>query len=322
MQDRFSPFQLVILPRKKLTWEGFTATAPRNSIALDGVVGGGPRFEQETNHVNFDHHDNVVREATMSTAMQVYFAIKGGMMRRFVGDKTYLPHVYVNDTDQDTSLALWLILNYEKFEGVQSIPHVNRLLALTDRWDITGGAFPMDLNEVVVRQHAWIFKPYNDLRKSGKLASASKEEMRENLEAVLDRLDSYLDGRAGKADLDTRHEILFDSHRFKIIDEIGGSDARYFLFLRGMDAYISLVATRSDGKFVYSVGRRSQYIPFPVEKLYKDFNDAEGLDKTNGWNGSDVVGGSSRMLGSRLTWQELRDITVERLKLEGFSMLR
>jgi hypothetical protein len=302
-------FEIVIKPRESMLWEEFLQTTPAYSIALDGVVKGGPNFDARTYHLNFDHHDNVVREATMSTAMQVYFAIKGGLFKNFK-----LPascRIYINDTDQDTALAVWLLLNYKKFEGVQSVPHINRLLALNDRWDITGGAFPMNLDDKLVRQHTWVFEPYSKLRKSGGLANASEAILRDNLEAVIGRLNTYLMGSSGEVDLDTRYEILHDSPHYKIVNEIGGNEARYYLFSQGMDAFVSLVAQRPDGRFVYTVGRRSRYIPFPVPKLYKAYNQAEGigLDARQGFNGSDIIGGSDRNYGSSLTWKEIKDIT-------------
>lgn len=316
MPNRFSPFTLRVLPRVSMSWEEFLATTPPRSIALDGVVRGGPRYDEATAHLNFDHHDNVVREATMSTAMQVFFAIKGGLIEALtVGDRADAT-IYINDTDQDTALAVWLLLNYKKFEGAQSIPHINRLLALTDRWDITGGAFPMNLDDALVRRHNWVFRPYTDLRKSGGLAQATPEVMLDNLEAVLARLNCYLMGQSEEVELDTRHVILYDSPQFKIVDEIGGNEARYFLFGQGMNAFISLVARRPDGRLVCTVGRRSRYIHFPVLKLYDDFNVAEGLTRETGWNGSDIVGGSSRMNGSGLSWETLRDLTIARLKKE------
>ncbi len=304
-----SPFTIHILPRQSLGWDDFVMTTPPRSIALDGVVRGGPRFDEETKHINFDHHDSVVREATMSTAMQVYFALKGGLVEALKVDGQVEANIYINDTDQDTALAVWLLLNYKKFEGVQSIPHVNRLIALTDRWDITGGAFPINLDDRLVRQHGWVFQPYANLRKSGGLAQANEQVMRDNLDAVLRRLDQFLMDQGGEVPLDTRHTILYDSPRFKIVDEIGGNEARYMLFSQGMNAFISLVAQRSDGRFVYSVGRRSQYIPFPVTDLYHRFNNAEGFENGEGWGGSNIVGGSSRVHGSGLTWEQLRDLT-------------
>ena len=300
-------FEIVIFPRHDMPWEEFVRTTPPRSIALDGVVKGGPRFDPATLHQNFDHHDGVVREATMCTAMQVFYAIKGGLMRSFGGDTCY---IYINDTDQDTSLAVWILLNYKLFEGTQSIPHINRLLELDNRWDVTGGAFPMNLNDALLRQHSWVFQPYTDLRKSGGLASATEVELRNNLEAVLARLTQYLMGQGGEVEMDTLHEILFDHPRFKIVNEIGGNDARYHLYANGMDAFISLVATRPDGRFIYSVGRRSCYIPFPVTRLFQVFNAAEGQNR---WGGSDLIGGCARGDGSKLEWGQLRDLTLAEL---------
>lgn len=314
MTEHSSPFTIHILPRVMLSWDEFVRTTPPRSIALDGVVRGGPQFDPHTCHVNFDHHDGVVREATMSTAMQVFYAIKGGLAESLMHGGRVDAHIYINDTDQDTSLAVWLLINYKKFEGTQSIPHINRLLALTDRWDITGGAFPMNLDDGLIASQTWVFQPYTDLRKSGLLAQANEAVLRSNLEAVLGRLNRFMMGQAEEVPLDTRHIILFDSPEFKIVDEIGGNDARYHLFSKGMNAFISIVARRADGRFVYTVGRRSRYIPFPVSDLYADFTAADGLTRENGWNGSDIVGGSSRALGSGLSWETLRDLTQTRLR--------
>ncbi len=321
MSGSISPFVIHILPRESMSWEEFLRNTPDRSIALDGVVHGGPNFDPETCHLNSDHHDGVIREVTMSTGMQIYFAIKGGLFKAFAVSGKGPIHIYINDTDQDTAFAVWLLLNYKLFEGTQSIPVINRLLALNDRWDITGGAFPMNLDDRLVRNHNWVFRPYTDLRKSGFLAKATAEMLRDNLDAVLRRLDLYLMGQAGEEDLDTRREILYDSPIYKIVDEIGGNEARYLLFNQGMDAFISLVARRDDGRFVYSIGRRSRYIvQFPVPSLYDVLNDAEGFTRANGWNGSDIVGGSSRLNGSGLSWEQLRNLTNDHLRTLGISV--
>lgn len=309
------PVTLSIIPRRTISWKEFVAAAPRNSVALDGFVSGGPRFDEKAMLANFDHHDGVNREATMSTCLQVYMAIKGGLMESF--RKNGLPdlHVYINDTDQDTAMAVWLLDNYKLFEGAQSIPHINRVIDLNNKWDITGGAFPINLDEQLVRQHCWIFEPYTDLRKSGKLAQADECMLRDNISAVMKRLDMLLMGQAGEKELDTRHEILYDSPLFKIVNEIGGNEARYYLYSKGMNAFVSVVAKRPDGRYVYTIGRRSQYIPFPVGQLYDDFNAAEGLTRANGWNGSTIIGGASRELGSGLSWQEIAELIKSKVGL-------
>ena len=308
-----SVMMLHVLPRQTMTREEFIANTPRNSIALDGMVLGGPFSDETSMHVNFDHHDGVVREATMSTCMQVYFAIKGELMEAFRENGRPAAHIYINDTDQDTSMAVWLLCHYKLFEGMQSIPAINHLLRLNNNWDITGGAYPVYLDDHAIRQFCWIFELYTTFRQSGALYEADEGQMRENIFATMGRIDDYLLGKAGEKQLDIRHEILYDSPLFKIIDELGGNEARYYLFRNGLRAFISLVARRTDGRFVYTIGRK-QYVPLPIENLYDDFNLAEGLTRLNGWNGSNIIGGSSRLLGSGLSWQELLEIVKARLQ--------
>ena len=312
----FDPdIKIIIRPRQSMTWETFVATTPPGSIALDGAVRGGPRRDDVTLHVNRDHHEGVERDATMSTCRQVQFSIKGRFAERRGGKF----QIHINDPDQDTALACWLLLNWKRFTGIQSHPHINRLIELTDRLDITGGAFPMALDDRLVRQHAWVFKPYADARKSGALAQANESVMRAILEAVFRNLDAFWMNQAGEAELDTRHEILHRSARFgfEIVDEIGGNDARCYLFSQGnlWNGYVSIVARKADGTTVYTVGRPSMDVDFSLPRLYKALNAAEKLDRARNWNGSPMIGGSSRE-GSTLTWQEVgevieRDLTAQ-----------
>jgi len=295
--------KLIIRPREALSWPEFLKTAPPKSIALDGFVTGGPRWDERTLYANFDHHDGVVREATMSTAMQVMFAIKGGLMNRLGGEAT----VWINDPDQDTSLATWLLKNHSLFDNVQSHPHINRLLTLNDRLDITGGAYPMRLDDEVLAMHSWAFEPYAELRTSGSLAVADETCMRNCVEAIHARLQAVLMGQAGRRELRQDVTVLHESpHGYAILDEVGGNEARYVMFSKGMNAFVSLVARRPDGRFVYSVGRRSRYIDFPLDRIYRALNECEDTN-IDAWGGSDIIGGSPRKLGSSLSWEQIRD---------------
>lgn len=306
--------KIVVLPRATCSWEEFCVNTPPKSIALDGyVVPDSPKWDEKTLHANFGHHGaDVVREATMSTAMQVLFAIKGGLMTRLGGDAT----IYINDPDQDTAFATWLLLNYKMFEGTQSHPAVNRLLALTDRWDITGGAFPTNLDDSIVETHAWVFEPYSLLRTSGALASADSHIMQNCLDAVHARMMKVMLGQGERRKLNTEAKVLLTHPQFCVVHEIGGNEARYKLFSQGMNAFLSIVARRPDGKTVYSIGRRSRYINFPVPKFYEALNKAENLSSTSGWGGSDIIGGSSRINGSSLSWEEASKIITEVLDLD------
>lgn len=300
--------KLEVRPRVTVSWKEFCSLTPPCSIALDGFVVGGPRWDERMLRANFDHHSGVVREATMSTAMQVMFAIKGGLMERLGGEAS----VWVNDPDQDTSLATWLLARHDLFDGVQSHPHINRLLALNDRLDITGGAYPMRLDDEILAMHAWVFEPYTELRTSGRLATADETVMQNCIEATHGRLSSVLMGQSGRRTIRQDVTVLHDSlHGYKILNETSGNEARYVMFAHGMNAFVSLVATRPDGRFVYSIGRRSQYIDFPLEDIFVSLNHAEKLSGNDEWGGSDIIGGSPRLAGSSLPWTHVQQVIDE-----------
>ena len=120
------------------------------------------------------------------------------------------------------------------------------------------------------------------------------------LENVLGRINKMILGQQKRLPLDTRYEILHKSEKgFWVVNEIGGNDARYALFAEGMDAYVSLVATKDDQTMVVVIGKRSPYIPFDVSKTLEALNIVEPLAK--GWGGLDLVGGSPRKTGTGLT---------------------
>jgi hypothetical protein len=313
---------LVIHPRKSISWEEFLNSTSGPSISLDGYVNDAPNYSEHTKHVNFDHHHGVVREATMATAEQVYMAVKGGLFESFRNEDGPFANVYINDCDQDTCLAIFILENYKMFEGVNSFPQFNRLLNIDSKLDITGGAYPMNLRDELVKTHEWVMEPYTDLRKSGALANANAEVMNNCVEAICARIHKFLMGEAGKVELDIRYEIIKSSkvlNGFHLVKEIGGNSARYHLFSKGMNAFISVVAKREDGKYVYSIGRRSRYIKFPVKQFYILLNEKEGIfERDNSWGGSDIIGGSPRTSGSKLEPEEVFDV-IENYLQQSFS---
>lgn len=308
---------MIVEPRKSLSWDEFLESKPNMFIALDGYVNDAPNYSEKTLHINFDHHHGVVREATMATAEQVYMAIKGGLFESFKKDGHPFANVYINDCDQDTCLAVFILDNYKLFEGTASIPNFNRLLNVDSKFDITGGAFPVNLRDEILERHAWVFEPYSNLRKSGALANANEEVMKNCLEAVMARIHKFILGESERLELDSRCTILKTSeciNNFWLVDEPGGTSARYHLFSNGMNAFIAVVAKRPDGRYVYSIGRKSRYIPLPIQEIFVILNEREGMTRENGWGGSDIIGGSSRSLASGLEPEEVFDIVNNYLK--------
>ena len=314
-----SMMTLRVEPRTVLQWEQFIKEKPPFSIALDGYVRGKPRFDPKGPYVNFNHHEEVDRLGTRATCAQVAVAIKQGLFETFQQKSEPHANVYVNDPDQDTCLAVWLLQNSERVSGKKSEPLVNRLIGVEDLLDVTAGAYPFDPSMVVLCELAWIFEPYTCVRVNGRLQHLGAGEMRNVIESVCQRITKYTLGQGEKILLDTRYVILYTGPGWKLVNEIG-PHARTALFAEGTKAFAA-VRNNHDGTYTYSLGRLSQYVLFPLEKLYARMNEEEGLDPQgeNSWGGGDTVGGSPRKTGSKLAPDSLTKIINDELAKQQTS---
>lgn len=292
--------ELHVEPRVVKSWEQFQREAPGGSLGLDGYVAGPPRFAPEGPHANLNHHEGVDRLATRSSAAQVLLMVKQGLFDAFRKDDAPFARVYVNDADQDTSLAVWLLRNQERISGVRSEPLLSRLVFCSDMMDATAGAYPFPPDSQIVRELGWIYEPYEQARLSGHLLVMSAGEMEGLLDAVGARIDAYALGKGGTVALDTRYQVLHRGRGWAMVRELG-AQARTRLFQDGLKAFVA-VRDGPDGAFVYSIGRMSPFVAFPLDELYEALNTAEGIevDDLDRWGGGNTIGGSPRQRGSRL----------------------
>ncbi|HLC71450.1 MAG TPA: hypothetical protein VJI32_05560, partial [Candidatus Nanoarchaeia archaeon] len=133
--------ELHVEPRKVYTWSEFVGAKPPYSIALDGFVNAPTQRNPRGPYANFDHHSGVDRLATRSTSEQVHMEINMGLFDTFRMNGVPTAHVHVNDPDEDTCLAWWLLKNNEQVRG-HANPRINRLVYCEDRLDCTAGAYP------------------------------------------------------------------------------------------------------------------------------------------------------------------------------------
>ncbi len=87
-----------------LSWEEFCQKTGPFSIALDGFVGTGPRFDENGPRANFNHHEEVSRLETRATCGQVLMAIRQGLFDCFRDEQGVQVSAYVNDCDEDVCL--------------------------------------------------------------------------------------------------------------------------------------------------------------------------------------------------------------------------
>ena len=306
MDRFFKDIALQTPPHRFANWAEFMSEAPEYSIGLE-VIDDTPGHRGH--YVHFDHHAGVVREATMSAAMQAYIAVRQGrLMERWLKRKRPVP-VYVWNADQDVCLACF-ILEYHELLERKSSPLLRQIVQFNNKIDVCGGLYPVNLEELVSNHFTWVFQPYSQQRTLGK-THGDDALIKDTIRQVCDRLLDLLEGRAGIAPITAKPEILYVSpYDFVIADEKGDPNSRLVLAAQGFTNFISLVATRPSGRYTYSVIRGSPYDDdvFDAPKLIEAFQAAEDLPDVRLWGGSNMAAGSDSEFGSSLHWTQLRDI--------------
>jgi len=286
---------------KPLSWDEFAADAPVRSIALDGYLNEGPRIDLEKSLANFDHHHNVAGFATLSTSGQVLRMIRDGLFKHFCDEAGQSDaHVFVNDCDEDVCLA-WTMLNNPHMVEPTMNPLWNRLVAVEDELDRTGGTYPFPSSLPFLKELAWMFEPYRRFRLTGGLDRRQAEEYKSVITDVEHRILRHVTGNGDSADLDTRYETIQRVGEYALVHEIG-TMARLKMREEGINLCVS-ARERPDGRFVYTLCKLSAFVDFDMGAFYAKMN---GLEQTaDPWGGSDRNGGSPRVAGSGITPEEL-----------------
>jgi hypothetical protein len=305
MSSDFHFIELRVPERRFESWDHFVRETPEYSIGLE-VIDDTPGHRGHW--VHFDHHAGVIREVTMSAAMQAYLAIRQGrLMEKWLCHRRPVP-VYVWNADQDVCLAAFILEYHELLEQLHADPLLRWIVQYNNKIDVCGGLYPVDLDELVRNHVTWVFEPYRQQRMRGK-GQGDEALVRDTIRQVCNRLEDLLRGRAGIAPISVEPEILYESpHDFVIVDEKGDPNSRLVLASRGHRNLISLICTRNTGRYTYSIIRGSPYDEdlFPVDRLIQAFQAAE--DRPKIWGGSNMAAGSDSELGSSLHWTRLRDI--------------
>jgi hypothetical protein len=285
-------------------WEEFCATHDPYTIGLDGYVAAGSRFDPAGPRLNLDHHTEVDRLATRATCAQALLAIRQGLFECFGDGHGPRAEVCVNDCDEDVCTA-WFLLTHADLTAPGKSPPLDRLVSLVDVLDTTAGAYPIPSDLSSLKELAWVFAPYHCFRRGGELDRRQPEGHSGVVAEVTSRIERHLDGRGGSYPLDGRYERLGGGPGWAMIREIG-AQARIAATADGIRAYVA-VRERSDGRWAYVLGRASPFVPFDVPALLRALNAAEGAGNDR-WGGSNLVGGSPRVRGSKLSPREVERI--------------
>jgi hypothetical protein len=307
MKKLFENIELRVREQRFESWDQFMSETPEYSIALevlDDVPG------HRGHHVNLDHHAGVVREATMSAAMQAYIAVRQGhLMDRWLQKARPVP-VYVWNADQDVCLAAFVLEYHEMLERAEGMPLLRWIVQYNNKLDVCGGLYPVNLDDLVTNHFTWVFEPYRQQRIHGKVQGDASLVVN-TVRLVCDRLLALLNGQAGTAPITAHPDILYQSpYNYVIADEKGDPLSRLVLASSGYTNLISLICQRPSGRFTYSIIRGSPYDEdiFELPKLIEAFQAAEDRPGERIWGGSTLAAGSDSQLGSSLHWTQLKEI--------------
>jgi hypothetical protein len=296
-----------------MTWGKFCNTIKPFAVAIDGFVSEGPAFEASGPWANFNHHEGVSRLETRATCAQVLLAVRQGFFKSFRKDGGPYIRVYANDCDEDVCLS-WMILNNSHVTSQIINPLLNRLVYMEDMLDTTAGAYPFPTEMPSFRELNWIFEPYRRVRLGGLLDQRDASCFTGVVYDVENRINAYLAGKGRELPFDTRYEVIDGGRTWKLVHEIG-FNARLGLFADSIDAFVA-VRERPNNCYSYTLGRRSQFVPFPIPEIVERCNRIENCTDDR-WGGGITTAGSPRIAGSKITPKELTAIVEEETRLRA-----
>ena len=234
-------------------------------------------------------------------------AIRQGLFETFRNKDGIFARVFVNDCDQDVCTS-WFLINHPDMSQTVLNPMLNRLVSMEDDLDTTAGAYPFPVDMPILRELAWVYQPYTNFRLGGGLARRDAVEFRSVIDDVENRILRHIVGRGDSVVLQTAYRVIGGGSGWHMVIE-EGAQARTKMFANGTRAFVSQ-SDHGNGRFCYSIGRMSTFIPFPIPDILVALNTAEGCSDDQ-WGGADIIGGSPRVSGSRLTASEVTEVIEE-----------
>ena len=315
--------ELHIIPGQPgLKKEEFIRGYPGGSIALDGFVYGPSWFNEATVHENVNHHEEVDRLGTYSTAQQIIMKMRMGMALPYLDDGgNFSPQVYVNDCDQDVCASWFLLANPHLIVNPDDMsmaaeyrnPELSRFVDVAGRLDTTAGMYPYDLLQKELRDISWVFSPYQDFRRTMDYCKGVEPAYRAVIEEVGERIMCHILGEGGTIGIPemrriAHYDTLATGSGWSMITaerQEGVTQASY----DGNSALVK-VQVIDDGEWLYSIMRRSDYVPFPIFAIAKRLNELDSRPDDT-WGGSDIVIGSPRRSHSSIPPEDLFRVIEE-----------
>jgi hypothetical protein len=257
-------------------WE--FAELPEKSIALDGAVMG-PRMDNQRRVYSFDHHGNCVRHSSSATCVQVLDAVLLGLQPESF-------NVFINDIDEDTVIAASLLVHPEmaRSEKVQEFTRHAGLL------DAHGPAYPLPakFRGLIYSFQEIVMESFGSLKLEKHFTEDELQQILHKYIANFKRWaeEDFPAGRTEKKANRTYHITPDTGKNWVMVT----SDT-YIFDLVYKDGYTRIITWKqmADKTYSYTVGKKSEFVDFPVREILDTLNEIEP-----GWGGGSTIGGSPR----------------------------
>lgn len=284
---------------------------PPYSIALDGFVQG-PKIDLDNHRLSLDHHSGVLRFCTQATCMQAWTLIMGGLedLEKYT--------IYINDVDIDTCLSVWCLQNPDRCVE----PMVEKLVSAVCKADMHCGALPLNGMEKYVE---YVSGPETDSKRKQDYHKLSNEGLLSLMEAVMHRIENYLEGHADEEATKRNKHGDFKTLRNEngwLLAESSDPHVLKYIYKAGFQR-VCLIRKQDDGSLAVTIAKKIDVTDhFPLEKMYPKLSLLE--PRKGKWGGGTTVGGAPRYLDGKRSEAALETIvsTIDDVVLESYEATR
>jgi len=286
---------------------------PPGSIFLDGTAHGEPFLCPERAIYNLDHHEGCVRAFTLATCEQAMV-----LLRKRLDLRRREWTIYANDADLDALLAIWVLVNHLRLvhQNPELCARILPLLRLEGVIDALGREL-QDLcalpQEQMAEARACMEKLLASERKlkgCGRWGQVDLGRYVAQQLRVIDRMvypREVLSSRAAEIEELARAEIAPGSIAVVCRSDLGVYDVEEEL-RRLHGERLGLFALQKEAG-TYTLRQIDPSLPTRLAEIYAQLNlldpGSDGCASANRWGGSDEIGGSPRLAGTRMSPQQI-----------------
>ena len=291
-----------------LTISGSVARkSPSGTIFLDGVAQCEPFLDHERQVYNLDHHEGCVRAFTLASCEQALVMYMKGLDLQ---SREW--HIFANEPDLDTIMALWIILNHARIGSLEMTQR--RILFALVRYEGVVDALGLELREISALPPELVRKIQRviDHLRSDEIALKKEGRWTQTdflgyTAGILHKIDQIFYKASDFADYQGIEELaridLTDQRICAVVEADMGIYEIEPHLTKLYGNRLGIVFLKK-GNNSYTVRQMDVFMPIALEDIYERLNYVDPAVKcrtrSNRWGGANDIGGSPRESGTRL----------------------